>query len=235
MNWYKIYRHIHDGKTNYHLSDQLKKIGRENFWIGYDDEPRNLVEDYLQKLYKRFFIKPCLGMEYWVYIPPDGHTYTGPHWDSDESIEEKIHPEWVGVVDLYNSCSGLMLNDMKYGDIKANKVLWVYQEEAKLTLFRGEYSYMELPNVETNISLYFDVWTDRRPSGLGRSTHLDWDPPTFKQLIRKQKPIEYEGDVTVHTHTCGDKDFDYMTFHEPTHKQEALAYLVSEEKLSTKG
>jgi len=222
----KIYRHIHDGHTNYNLSTQLKRIGRENFWIGMDDTPHNLIEEYLQQLYKRFFTKPCLGIEYWVYIPPEGNTYTGPHWDSDESIEEKIFPEWVGVVDLYNSASGLMVNDMVYGDEKPTEVFWIYQEEAKLTLFEGKYSYMELPNLETNISLYFDVW-NRRPGDLVRSLPLEYEPPNFKQMILKQKIIKPTGETVPHTHTCGDKEFDYITFNEPVFKRDGAAYQVS--------
>ena len=231
MMWYKIYRHIHTEDTNYNLGDQLKKIGRENFWIGYDDEPHNLVEDYLQKLYKRFFIKPCAGLEYWLYMPPHLGVHNGPHWDNDESVEEMVHPRTVGLVDLYSTWSGMYLTDMKYGDTKAEKVLWNYQEQAQLTLFGGEYAYGELPNSQIHISLYFDVW-DHRPGGLERSPAMEWVAPEFTQMVTRGQATHYKGDTVPHTHVCGDQDFDFISFDEPKWRKESGTYLVTKSQLA---
>ena len=228
----RIYTDIHYASTNAKLLLQAKEIGRENFWIAPGSQPCNMVEDYIQQYYKKFFTGPYKGIEYWVYIPPEGHTIDGFHFDKDEGDPQLTHPEWISCINLtYDTCA-TCVSDMEYGDIRPKEVLYTYGDEGKTVIWPGNYAWSDMAGTGEEVRIYLNIWKERRPQGLHRSKVIEWEPIEWN-MLKKQTPIEYQGEYFTHTHMCGDT-FDTFILQEPVNTSAGQSYLVTDAIPSTK-
>jgi len=221
----RSYQDIHSPHTNTLLKHTCEEIGRKNYWIGKDDRPHNMVEEYIQQWYKAFLTGYYDGIEYWVYQSQEGNSFDGFHFDKDEMDPQIEHPKWCGCVNLTFDRSATCISDMTYGSIKPNECVFSYGNEAKTLIWDGNVAWADLAG-DNDCRLYMNVWTKRRPKGLLRSKEIEFMRQVYMTgMYKKDKIIQYSGSFTHHTHICGDL-FDQFILKEPADRESGATYRV---------
>ena len=211
----RSYIDIHSPNINCTLQYNCGQIGRKNYWIGKNDAPRNMVEEYIQQWYKMFLTGDYKGIEYWVYKSEDGNSFDPFHFDKDEKDPQITHPKWSAVVNLTLDKGATCISNMTYGDIKPTECVYSYGAEGKTVIWDGNVAWADMASYE-DCKLYLNVWTTRRPKGLTRSKEIPYYHQDLVSGIYKKvrvKTLESD-DIVTHTHMCDDL-FDHFVIKEP--------------------
>ena len=223
----RSYNDIHTPNINCTLLYNCNSIDRKNYWIGKNDAPRNMIEEYIQQWYKAFLTGDYKGIEYWVYGSEDGNSFDPFHFDKDELDPQITHPKWSAVVNLTYDLGATCITDMVYGDMRPSECIYSYGNEGKTVIWDGNRAWADMAGQDDR-RLYLNVWTDRRPKGLTRSKEMPYyHQECIKKIYEKDKIIPFDGDYLTHTHVCNDM-FDEFVLKEPAERMAGRTYRVED-------
>lgn len=229
----RIFDGVHLSGTNARLKQEVTLLGRENYYYSPWDVPRNMVEEYLQGMLKRLPLGGCSAIEWWVHISKDTEVFTGFHFDRDECSDGVVHPDAIGCISLTYDNIGFVISNQKYGDPTPKDLLYVMGDEARVTVFPGDYSWSELAGSGEKICIFFNIWRKFIPKCLSRCPVVtDYELPLWTEKYRERKPIMYEGEVVKTTHLVGDTS-DVWIMKAPEFMDYGGIYYVPDDTVST--
>ena len=171
-----------------HGQDTFGEDEQTYYWLNIDDEPHNLVEQYIQKAYEVISkeedaIEGVVGFEWWIhhtekdrgYIPWEVPDKAVSHIDHNEvkfmftkkyQTPERSFVTYLTTIDDAPTVivdGKLESDDASDVDKEINNIVYSFPEEGKITTFGEPYIHSAYPEMfpeSERITLMFNVWCE---------------------------------------------------------------------------